>query len=95
LAASQIAYRCRVREGGFPDTNVRPSLPLRWPVTVRELQRVPASSALVGELVDPVGLSARAAEIAARQRSPETRRTYAAVYRGFGACLGPDASAES
>jgi site-specific recombinase XerD len=30
--------------------------------------------------------------VAARQRSPETRRTYAAVYRSFGAFLGPDAS---
>ena len=60
----------------------------------RELQRVPASTALVGELVDPAGLAVRAAEVAARQRSPETRRTYAAVYRSFGAFLGPDATAE-
>ena len=44
------------------------------------------------EVVDPAGLSARAAEVAARQRSPETRRTYAAVYRAFGAFLGPDAA---
>lgn len=38
-------------------------------------------------------ISAAAVEIAARQRSPETRRTYAAVYRSFGAFLGPDATA--
>jgi site-specific recombinase XerD len=31
---------------------------------------------------------------AARQRSPETRRTYAAVYRTFGAFLGPRATSE-
>jgi hypothetical protein len=55
----------------------------------------PAASALattvVGELVDPGGLAACAAEIAARQRSPETRRTYAAVYRAFAPvlALGP------
>jgi hypothetical protein len=48
--------------------------------------------ALAGELVDPGGLTVRAAEVAARQRSPETRRTYAAVYRAFGAFLGPDAA---
>ena len=39
-------------------------------------------------------LEPRAAEVAARQRSPETRRTYATVYRSFGAFLGPDATAE-
>lgn len=48
--------------------------------------------ALAGELVDPGGLTVRAAEVAARQRSPETRRIYAAVYRAFGAFLGPDAA---
>jgi site-specific recombinase XerD len=48
--------------------------------------------ALAGELIDPGGLTVRAAEVAARQRSPETRRTYAAVYRAFGAFLGPDAT---
>jgi site-specific recombinase XerD len=35
----------------------------------------------------------RAAEVATRQRSPETRRTYAAVYRTFLAFLGPQATA--
>ena len=46
-----------------------------------------------GEVVDPFGLAPRAAELAARQRSPETRRTYAAVYRCFVAFLGSDAVA--
>jgi len=50
------------------------------------------ATAIAGELVDPAGLAARAAEVAARQRSPETRRTYAAVYRAFGVFLGPDAA---
>ena len=50
--------------------------------------------ALAGELVDAGALAALAAEAAARQRSPETRRTYAAVYRSFGAFLGPDAIPE-
>lgn len=45
------------------------------------------------EVLDPASLAARAAEVAARQRSPDTRRTYAAVYRSFGAFLGPDATA--
>jgi hypothetical protein len=43
------------------------------------------TTALAGELVDSGGLAVRTAEVAARQRSPETRRTYAAVYRPFGA----------
>jgi hypothetical protein len=34
------------------------------------------------------------AEVAARPRAPETRRTYAAVYRTFAAFLGPQATAE-
>src|SRR3954447_1882141 len=46
------------------------------------------------DVVDPAGLAARAAEVAARQRSPETRRTYAGVYRAFAAFVGPDASPE-
>jgi len=50
------------------------------------------ATAVAGELVDPGALGARAAEVAARQRSPETRRTYAAVYRAFGAFLGPEAT---
>ena len=52
---------------------------------VQELQ--PTGTALTagvaGDIVDPRGLAAIAAEVAARQRSPETRRTYAAVYRGL------------
>lgn len=50
------------------------------------------AAAVVGEFVDATPLAPRAAEVAARQRSPETRRTYAAVYRAFGAFLGPDAT---
>jgi site-specific recombinase XerD len=55
----------------------------------QQLARITAAAV---EVVDPAGLTARAAEVAARQRSPETRRTYAAVYRSFGAFLGPDAT---
>jgi site-specific recombinase XerD len=54
-----------------------------------QLERVTAAAV---EVIDLAGLAARAAEVAARQRSPETRRTYAAVYRSFGAFLGPNAS---
>jgi hypothetical protein len=43
-----------------------------------DLQRSKTPKALVGDVVDPAGLAARSAEVAARQRSPETRRTYAA-----------------
>lgn len=57
-----------------------------------ELQRLHPT--VTGGVVDPAGLAARAAEVAARQRSPETRRTCAAVYRTFGAFLGPHATAE-
>jgi hypothetical protein len=46
------------------------------------------------DVFDPSGLPARAAEVASWQRSPETRRTYAAVYRTFTAFLGPTASPE-
>jgi site-specific recombinase XerD len=56
----------------------------------QQLERVTAAAI---EVVDPAGLAARAAEVAARQRSPETRRTYAAVYRTFGAFLDPHATA--
>ena len=65
-----------------------------FPVVAHQLQPAAPTltTALAGELVDPGGLTVRAAEVAARQRSPETRRTYAAVYRAFGAFLGPDAA---
>jgi hypothetical protein len=53
------------------------------------------TTAVAGELVDATGLGARAAEVAAQQRSPETRRTYAAVYRSFAASRGPQATAEA
>jgi len=52
------------------------------PVMALQLEPAsPVSAAAVGELMDPSRLAARAAEVAARQRSPETRRTYGAVYR--------------
>jgi site-specific recombinase XerD len=54
-----------------------------------QLEHITSAAA---EIVDPGGLAARAAEVAAPQRSPETRRTYAAVYRSFGAFLGPAAT---
>jgi site-specific recombinase XerD len=37
----------------------------------------------------------RAAEVAARQRSPQTRRTYAAVYRSLLGFLGEHATVEN
>jgi hypothetical protein len=74
-AALTLPY---VREGQFPDTSDPPAM---LSATASQVQ--PAASALattvVGELVDPGGLAACAAEIAVRQRSPETRRTYPAV----------------
>jgi site-specific recombinase XerD len=62
----------------------------------RELQppAVAATRAVTGELLDSTGLAIRAPEVAARQRSPETRRTYAAVYRTICTFLGPEATAE-
>ena len=45
-------------------------------------------SAVAADVVDADGLAARAAEVAARQRSPQTRRTYAAVYRSPVAFVG-------
>jgi integrase family protein with SAM-like domain len=61
-----------------------------------ELTARPSGSApaVSGDLVDPRGPAARAAEVAARQRSPDTRHTYAAVYRTFAAFLGPQATPE-
>jgi site-specific recombinase XerC len=55
-----------------------------------ELQR--AATETTSEVLDPAGLGARAAAVAARQRSPETRRTYAAVYRALVMFLGSTAS---
>jgi len=51
-------------------------------------------TALAGEILDPDSLAARAAEVASRQRSPETRRTYATVYRAFVAFTGSPAVAD-
>jgi len=54
--------------------------------------RVAPAAADVAEVVDPGHLAARAAEVASRQRSPQTRRTYAAVYRSLVAFLGEHAT---
>jgi hypothetical protein len=55
--------------------------------------RLPARVSDV-DVVDADGLGARAAEVAARQRSPQTRRTYAAVYRSLLGFLGEHAAVE-
>ena len=83
----------RSRPGGGFRTCPEAAAPLRrWP---RSCSRGGATRRLPAvEVLDPTGLAARAAEVAARQRSPETRRTYAAVYRTFTAFLGPNATAE-
>lgn len=48
------------------------------------------------EVRDPRSIAGRAQELAARQRSPETRRTYAGVYRSLVAFLGgPGAGADA
>ena len=62
-----------------------------------ELARPQNGSAgvVAGEVVSSDALAMTASEVAARQRSPETRRTYAAVYRTFCAFLGPDASGDA
>ncbi len=55
---------------------------------------VPAArSTIPTEILDPAGLASRAVEVAARHRSPQTRRTYAAVYRSLVAFLGEHAVA--
>jgi hypothetical protein len=51
-------------------------------------------TAVAADVVDADGLGARAAEVAARQRSPQTRRTYAAVYRSPLGFLGEHATVE-
>jgi integrase len=56
---------------------------------------LPARVATVAaDVIDAGGLGVRAAEVAARQRSPQTRRTYASVYRSLLAFLGEHASVE-
>lgn len=51
-------------------------------------------TAVAADVIDGEGLGARAVEIAARQRSPQTRRTYAAVYRSLLGFLGEHATVE-
>jgi hypothetical protein len=46
---------------------------------------------VAADVIDVGALAARAAEVASRQRSPQTRRTYAAVYRSLVAFLGEHA----
>jgi Phage integrase, N-terminal SAM-like domain len=56
---------------------------------------LPARVATVAaDVVDASGLGVRAAEVAARQRSPQTRRTYASVYRSLLGFLGEHATVE-
>jgi site-specific recombinase XerD len=52
-------------------------------------------TAVAADVVDADRLGERAAEVAARQRSPQTRRTYAAVYRSLVAFLGEYATVEN
>jgi site-specific recombinase XerD len=54
--------------------------------------RVAPAATEVVEVVDVGGLATRAAEVASRQRSRQTRRTYAAVYRSLVAFLGEHAA---
>jgi site-specific recombinase XerD len=54
----------------------------------------PLPARVSADVVDVDGLGARAAEVAVRQRSPQTRRTYAAVYRSLLAFLGEHAAVE-
>jgi hypothetical protein len=77
-----------IREGQIPGREHLSAPAAILPAMGQQLERVTAAAV---EVVDPAGLAARAAEVAACQRSPETRRTYAAVYRSFSAFLGPDA----
>ena len=56
---------------------------------------LPARVATVpADVIDTGGLSERAAEVAARKRSPQTRRTYASVYRSLLGFLGEHAAVE-
>jgi len=57
-------------------------------VTVDFLATAAAGPLVSYEVIDPHALAVRAAEVAARQRSPATRLTYAGVYRAFCAGLG-------
>ena len=54
-------------------------------------------AAVVGDVdvVDVLSLEARAAVVAADQAAPQTRQTYASVYRAFCAFVGPDAAADA
>ncbi len=73
----------------IPDTNVCP--PHRHP---RAMASVNAALPARVTAVDAGGLAARAAEVAARERSPQTRRTHTAVYRSLITFLGEHATVE-
>jgi len=83
---------------GKDDSPTRTSVRPTHPPSCRKdlLQRpLPARvSAVAADVVDAHGLGARAEEVAARQRSPQTRRTYAAVHRSLVAFLGEHATVE-
>ncbi|MGI8862963.1 MAG: tyrosine-type recombinase/integrase [Solirubrobacteraceae bacterium] len=49
-----------------------------------------AGAVVSPEVIDPNAFAERATQIAARQRSPATRATYAGIYRAFCAGLGAD-----
>ena len=72
----------RVGEGQFPDTSE--SLAMLPAIGLQLEPTAPTPATVLGELVDPGRLAARAAEVAAQQRSPETRRTTPR-------CTGPSA----
>ena len=77
---------------GHERLSAQPACCVRWPPPAPRCQlRVTAVGA---DVIDVDGLGARAAEVAARQRSPQTRRTYAAVYRSLLGFLGEHAWVE-
>ena len=57
------------------------------------VERLPVDVAVLVDDVD--SLAARAATVAADQGALQTRETYASVYRGFCAFVGPDAHADA
>ncbi len=81
-------------EKGNSRTCPKTAAPFVWAWPTNSISSSDRSRRSPGKVLHPDGLTARAAEIAARQRSPETRRTYAAVYRIFCAFLGPEPMAE-
>lgn len=59
---------------------------------IADVSELVTTRTAVGEVLGPAGgLLEIADDVAARQAAPATRRTYASVYRGFLAWLGPRA----